>query len=429
MRNASLADLEQLLRQQHSEKLDLVLPATKLRAKDGLIRVAGVEHVLTEDADGIPDRMVDPNGLYKPTDVMIEGLSAKLKIPQQYLRRMQSEAPDLFDANVNGWLHGKSIRRAVPAFGGEDPSVDVIRAADPRKFLFRAFRSETTNDGGPMSVARALLSDQFGLIENLDVLIAALTGIKAAGVNVDAENIRCDLSDRRMYMRVPAPEIFVEAPELLDGYRSPFDDPDIDQQRTFGQGGGQALERGRRAMRDKPDSRPIMFAGLDIRNSEVGQGQFEIVPVITVLACSNGMTVTQEAARRRHVGGRLEEGTIQWSADTVKAATELITKKTRDTVKAFLSREFLQATVDSISEQAGVKVRDGEGTIQHVAKTLSFSEHERKGVLDHFIRGGLMTAGGVMQAVTSFSQTVVNADRAHELDDMALRALEAAATR
>jgi hypothetical protein len=40
--------------------------------------------------------------------------------------------------------------------------------------------------------------------------------------------------------------------------------------------------------------------------------------------------------------------------------------------------------------------------------------------------GSQMTRGGVLNAVTSFSQTVASADRADELDGSALRVLELA---
>lgn len=418
MRNATLRDLEQILRKQHAEKVDLVVPATSLRAKDGQIKVTGADNFLVEGFG-----FMDPNGLYKPSDVFVEGLADKLKIPMQYLRRTQEDAPDLFDANVNGWLHGKSVRRA----GQDEPS--VLRNPDSRKFLFRAFR-DFSEDGH--AVARALLSDSFGPMENLDVLVAALEGIKDAGVHVDPDSIVCDLSDRRMYMRIPAPELFVEAPELLKGYVSPFEDPETDRARRFeGNGGSQtatALERGRQRLAEIAGGKPIVFAGLDFRNSEVGQSQFEIRPIVIIESCSNGMTITKEAAKRRHVGSKLEEGTIRWSDDTVQKAVELIKAKTRDTVASFLTQEFLETTVAGLEEQAGVKVRDVEATVKHVSTKLSFSESERAGILAHFIAGHQLTAGGMAQAVTSYSQTVQNADRARHLDDKALEVLDLAAS-
>ncbi len=50
------------------------------------------------------------------------------------------------------------------------------------------------------------------------------------------------------------------------------------------------------------------------------------------------------------------------------------------------------------------------------------------GKLAHFIKGGSLTAGGVMHAVTSVAQTLPDADAAHGLESQALRVLSLAAS-
>jgi hypothetical protein len=59
--------------------------------------------------------------------------------------------------------------------------------------------------------------------------------------------------------------------------------------------------------------------------------------------------------------------------------------------------------------------------VSHVTKLIV------TGKLTHFIRGGDVTAGGVMHAVTSVAQTLPDADAAHEMESAALRALDIAA--
>ncbi|MET8642910.1 hypothetical protein ACFVHS_37650 [Streptomyces sp. NPDC057746] len=49
-------------------------------------------------------------------------------------------------------------------------------------------------------------------------------------------------------------------------------------------------------------------------------------------------------------------------------------------------------------------------------------------ILTHFVRGGQMTAGGVMQADTSTAQTLTDTDQAAALEALELPALTAAAT-
>ena len=49
------------------------------------------------------------------------------------------------------------------------------------------------------------------------------------------------------------------------------------------------------------------------------------------------------------------------------------------------------------------------------------------GKMAHFIRGGDLTAGGILHAVTSTAQTQADADTAHDMEAAGLRALEIAA--
>jgi len=406
MRNATLTDLAELLKDQQARKVDMVVPSSAIHSRNGVIVVAGAEGVI--DADGV----TDPNGEYHPTEVFDEGVSGKFKIPLQYVRRLRADAPDLYDTNLNGWLHGKRIRRSP-----ED--VTVIRDVDKRNFLLRCFRGSE----GVTGVARALLSDRFALIDNFDVLTAALKGVKDAGVDVHSDGIQCDLSDRRMFVRIPAPQIAVQAPKLLDGYRSPFTDPALEEQRNH----GWSLDRGLAAAAAegmKYEGDPVVFAGIELVNSEVGLNQFEIRPVITIRVCKNGLVITEQTFKRVHVGGRLDEGQINWSEATQQKALDLIVAKTTDAVRTFLNVEFVQGVVDAIEEKSGVRVSEPRKTVEVLAKKLSFSEAETNGILNHFTLGGQMTAGGVLNAITSFSQTVANADRAHQLDELGLQALD-----
>jgi hypothetical protein len=77
---------------------------------------------------------------------------------------------------------------------------------DERKFLVRCLRG----DAGT-GVARAFLSDGYKRIEHLDVLMAALDGVRAAGYPVQVTG--CDLSERRMYLHVSCDQ--VELPRVF----------------------------------------------------------------------------------------------------------------------------------------------------------------------------------------------------------------------
>ncbi len=361
-RNASLHDLAELLSSQQEAKHDVVISASKLESSGG--------NLVLDGAGGLSDP-TNPE-FYRPTSVADEGLADKLRIPLPYLRRLRTEAIDLFDENVNGWL-----------------------ARDSRSFLVRTFRGTDTQGG----VARAVLSANYRMIDNLDVLMAALDGVKNAGVPVEIDG--CDLSERKMYVRISAPEVQALAPRLLERYRSPF----------TGQSGSDLS---------------VVFAGFVISNSETGGGAFSIVPRLVVQVCKNGMTIQKDALRSVHIGGRLDEGVVRWSADTNKKSLELVTAQARDAVSTFLDAEYVSNTIAGLEADAETPVTKPVETIEVVAKKLSYPTERQEAILDHFIKGGDLTAGGIMQAITSVAQTLANADDAFQMEADALTALSLA---
>jgi hypothetical protein len=366
-RNATLADLAGLLRDQQARKADIVAPATAIRAVGGRLVVDDSAPALS------PDGVTLTAGTYVPTDVCDQGIADKLGIPAAYLRRLREQRPGLYDANVNGWLEG-----------------------DGRRFLIRCLRGES---GG--GAARAFLSDGYKIIDNLDVLLAALDGVRESGVPVEVDG--CDLTERRMYVRVACEQVAVLAPALLGGYRSPFT-------------GAAGAEN------------PVVFAGFVITNSETGCGAFTLLPRLVVQVCRNGMTITRDAIRAVHLGERLEEGVVTWSGNTRDKTLALITARTADAVTTFLDPRYVEAAVRQIERVAGHELADPAEAVRAVSQRLRFTDTQQSEILAHFIRGGDVTAGGILHAVTSVARTLPDADAAHDIEAQGLRALEIAAT-
>jgi hypothetical protein len=362
IRNAALPDLAALLRDQQAQKADIVAPARAIRAAGAQLVISGSAPVLG------PDGVTMTAGTYLPTEICDQGIAEKLGIPAAYLRRLREQRPALYDANVNGWL------------GGDD-----------RRFLVRCLRGE---DGG--GAARAFLSDGYKIIDSLDVLMAALEGIRGCGLPVEVDG--CDLTDRRMYVRVVCEDVAVLAPALLAGYRSPF----------TGAAGADS---------------PVVFAGFVLSNSETGRGAFTLTPRLVVQLCRNGMTITRDAIRAVHLGERHDEGIVTWSGNTQDKTLALITAKTTDAVATFLDHCYVR----EIEKAAGHPVADPQETVRTVSQRLRFTGAQQADILTHFIRGGDVTAGGVLHAVTSVAQTLPDADAAHEMEAQGLRALEIAA--
>lgn len=370
-RNAELSDLVGMLQRQADVRYDVVTNAAGIRFENGQLVVVNGAHTITDDG------VTPTDAVLAPTDVFDEGIAEKLGIPRPYVRRLRDEAaPDLLDHNVNEWLD-----------------------RDSRQFLVRGFRTDDPNETG---IARAFLSDRYQAIDNLDVLLAALDGIRQAGVEVEISG--ADLSERMMRVNVVCPAIEVYAESLLQNYRSPF----------TGQSGREI---------------PVVWAGFQLRNSETGGGAYSLVPRIVFRVCTNGMTMTKDAVRQVHLGGRLDEGIVRWSGDTLRKNLELVVSQTRDSVTTFLDREYVESVIARVEENAAAPVTDAVPTIERVGKRLGFTKSEQDSILSHFISGADPTAHGVLQAVTATAQTVENPDRVAVLEDSAFDAMALVAAR
>ena len=371
-RNASLLDLKNMLDTQQDLKLDAVVPARAITSVDGNLVVEGMS-------------VVNDTMTYKPTEIADAHLAEKLGIPLTYMRTLRNKRPDLYDSNVNGWLHG---------YGWSPAWNDYVQIpGDERSFLLRTFSDP---DGG-VGIARSLQSDRYAVVDNLDVLFAAMSGIRDSGLEV--EYASADLSERRMTVRFHCPSVAVMAPTLLAGYRSPFS-------------GATGADN------------PVVFAGFELSNSETGGSAFTLVPRFVVEICSNGMKMTKDAFRKVHLGGRLDEGIVRYTDDTRRKQMELVTAEARDTVATFLDIDYVTKAIATLEAKAGVAVHDPLKTIELVSKAQHFTEDEQALILSHFIDGGQRTAGGIMQAITSAAQLVPDPDRAYELESCAVASMD-----
>lgn len=427
-RNADLSTVVKLLQEQRVRRLDLVTSASAISSREGSLFIEDGPAAQVVSEEGVTSAA----GLYVPTKTADQGLATRLRIPSAYLRDLREEGRfDLYDGNVNMRLHGL-VRPGV------DGKPEVVYPPLDTKYLVRLLKG----DEGEPGVARAVLSPKYKIMDNLDVLLAVMDGIRQAGV--EALPTQCDLTDARLFAKFEAPQIAALAPKLLDGYRSPFEGRGAVKRAGDDDGPGGMVLRSEHGGWDAasalaaarfegqgypPGQEPIVWAGLVVSNSDVGQGSRWIYPVIRVRVCRNGLTLVAEASRKVHLGSEQAEGVIQWSSETQERELALITSQAKDAVATYLSQDFLDAQVHKIEALAGAPVAEPEVTIKEVAKVAGFTETEAKGILDHFLRGGAFTAGGAANAVTSYSQTLDDAERAYDLDAKAVRVLELAAAR
>lgn len=382
-RNAEIGQVARLLQQIDAAAVDLNVPASRLGVQDGRLVLANLDPVLTDTG------VVDVNGRFALTSTAVGHLGGLTGVPVRYLRDTQAVNLPLFDENLNSWF-------------AHD------RLAD-KNVLVRLLVGLDSANPDIVGQARAFLSDRYGARDNLPFLLAVLDGIRQAGLRADQLDISGDLTEDRMYITVNAPEIRGYGWKLLEGYRSPYGDG-----RGTGHGGADA------------DNLPIISAGLLIQNSETGGSAAKITPRLVVRACSNGLQITRDAMRQVHLGAKLAEGQVEWSAETRRAANELARTQATDAVKSFLNASYVQKVVDALEADAATPVTEVAKTIEVVAKEQGYTEGEADSILNFFIDGGQRTAGGVLQAITAAVQQIEDPTRAFDIESSALDAMKVA---
>jgi len=380
---SNMADFVKLLQDQKAQTLDLVAPASAITMEDGVLRVAQPD-ITTGDLDA---PRIYPEGTYRysVSEVADDGFSTRLLVPREFLRRTR---------------HGGRSGKTNVAANGQlyDALVNLSLAPQGNKpYLLRLLTGDVLDAEGRKvadGYIRAFLTNGYRAIDNFDVLVATLEGIRAAGINPASLQMVGELTERKMHVRIHAPEVSVMARDLLENYRSPYRDSETGKYLT----GAEC---------------PEIYAGLTLTNSETGHGSYGLTPQSIIRVCRNGQTWTTDVRREVHQGERLEEGAVKWSASTQAKHLELIRAKAADTVRHFLSVEYLQEKVDGMREKAGVPIDEEatEAAVTVVAKECSFTDAEAASVLKDFGFGGDYTVGGMVQAVTSAAQRTADPER------------------
>lgn len=386
IRHGDLATLAAVLEDRHARKVDIVVSSKSVHIDDDArMIVPGLD--ATIDDNGV----TPTDGVLTISDPAVGALAERHAVPIKYARRMLADdQPALFAANFNTWLQ-----------------------ADDRKMFLRTFT--TDDDRQHPGYLRSVLSDGYGVIDDLDTLMAALDAARSVSTDIVVESV--NLSERAMSVRFIAPQIQALAPVLLAGYRRPW-------------GPGQApweTESGRAHGWYAEDERPVVFAGFDLRNSETGAGQWSLAPLIMERACRNGLVFTSDRFARTHIGARMADGIVRYSQDTQAKNVDLIRSMTADTIRTFLDVDYVKAKIAEIELVSGTPVERPDTVIETIARKLRYSDDERQTILAHFIAGGQSTAGGVLQAVTSAAQMITNPDRATEVESSGLDAMAMAA--
>lgn len=274
-------------------------------------------------------------------------VASALGILAKYYDIMQSQKPELLAQNVNAWLSDRE-----------------------NSYMIR------TMDYGGGRVARALLSDRYRRIDNMEIASAVLP--LCAGSD-QYEVISSEVTEDRMYLKILSRRLEME---VVPG--------------------------------------DYVQAGVVISNSEVGLGSVNVQPLVYRLVCTNGMIVNDMGERKNHVGRAakaVEDSFHIYSDETMEAEDKAFLLKLRDVTMAAIEEGRFAQVVGKLKESAGIPIT-GKVTevVELTGKTYGFNTDEQDSILQYLIAGGDLSQYGLSNAITRASQDVESYDRATALE-------------
>jgi hypothetical protein len=238
---------------------------------------------------------------------------------------------------------------------------------EPTRRMIRARRND---EGSP--TARAWLSDRYRRLDNIEIATKLLPEFDRLDQEVKFHNAA--ITDTKLYLRAVFP----------------------------------------RMERDIKLNDPVQW-GVQIRNSEVGDGTFAIESFVMRLVCLNGMVVAK-VLNARHVGKRLDESL---SDEAIKADDRAFWLAARDMLRASISETEFEKVVETLRETTdGTPITAPIAATERLAKTYSLSDGEKEVVLTKLAGSGDFTRWGALNAITAAAQTVESFDRRVEMEEM-----------
>lgn len=164
----------------------------------------------------------------------------------------------------------------------------------------------------------------------------------------------------------------------------------------------------------------VVQAGVVVSNSEVGQGSLCVQPLVYRLLCSNGLIVPDYSLRKAHIGramSALEDAITVYSDETRLADDRAFFLKVRDVIHAAVSEATFAPVARRLQATRSIQLTgDPAKTVHVLAERYVLTEQERSGVLRHLIEGGELSGYGLVNALTHYSQTVPDYERATDFE-------------
>ena len=331
----SLKEVMAELNRQSRAKRDYIGPAEAFHLRDDG-RTFEISHAVSGQQE-----------VFDTSQLFHRQVASALGIPAKYYDMMAAQKPGLLAENVNAWFADKT-----------------------NSYMIRSM------DYGSGPVARALLSERYRRIDNMEIATAVLPLF--AGQE-QYEVVSCEVTENRLYLKI--------VNHRLEMAVVPGD---------------------------------YVQAGVVVSNSEVGLGSVSVQPLVYRLVCTNGMVVNDMGERRHHVGRQakaVEDSFALYSDETMEAEDKAFLLKLRDTTMAAIDEARFSQVVGRLQESMAVPITGRvQDVVQLTAQSYGINAEEQEGILKYLIEGGDLSMYGLSNAVTRASQDVVSYDRATTLE-------------
>lgn len=224
--------------------------------------------------------------------------------------------------------------------------------------------------------ARAFLSDRYRPLDNYDLCNIILPQIS----KMECDVFSCEITDTKLYIKIVSKVIAAE-----------FKKGDIVQ------------------------------AGLCISNSEVGCSSLRIEPLLYRLICSNGAIASDYTLKKYHVGKNNSNDFDGFSefltTETKQADDKAFWMKVRDVVSGTLNDVVFKNIVAKISKSSELDLTGNpKAIVSQICKANSFNDDDSDGILKHLIAGKDLSAFGLGNAITRYSQDIADYDKATDAE-------------
>ena len=285
--------------------------------------------------------------VFGTTDLFHRQIGSTLGIPAKYYDQMRKLKPELLAENVNAWFSDRE-----------------------QSYMIRSM------DYGNGRVARALLSDRYRRIDNMEIASAVLPLF--AG-QPDMQVMSCEVTTDRMYLKIVNKRLEMD---VVPG--------------------------------------DTVQGGVIISNSEVGLGAVSVQPLLYRLVCTNGLVINDLGERRTHVGRAakaVEDSFTLYSDEALMAEDKAFMLKLRDITLAAIEETRFGMIVERLRESTQVKITGRvQDVIELTGKAYGLNQPEQDGILNYLIQGGDLSQYGLSNAITRASQDVESYDRATALE-------------